>query len=202
VTLDASGRGGVTATANGVGGTYTVTAGAAGANGVAWHLTNVAIPPVVVGLRRTGVHRQPTQLVLSFSEPLDPARASDPRNYGLLLVGPYGRPGLDPHPIPVLSAAYDPAHRAVTVTPLRRLSLHGYYQLTVFGTPPRGLTSAAGVPLDGSGRGQPGTDFVAVVHGFGAVSPVPFPAGPLRVMPRATRLARAASALSGAARDR
>jgi hypothetical protein len=33
--------------------------------------------------------------------------------------------------------------------------------LTVDGAPPGGLTSAAGVPLDGSGEGRPGTDFVA-----------------------------------------
>jgi hypothetical protein len=64
---------------------------------------------------------------------------------------------------------YDPSGPAVTLLPRRRLSLRRLYQLTVIGTPPGGLAGPDGTFLDGSGSGQPGSDFTATLLGFGAV---------------------------------
>jgi hypothetical protein len=189
--LDASGHARVNATANGLGGTYTVTVATTGADSAALTLTNVVIPPTVLSLRRTGIHDQPTHLVLTFDRPMSAATVQDLRNYLLFRVGPHGVAGPHPQPIPIASAVYDPAARAVTLTPLHRLDLHRYYRLTASGTAPAGLRSVDGVLLDGSGRGQPGTDYVALVHGFAAVAPVSLPAGPLGVMPRAPDPTRA-----------
>jgi hypothetical protein len=47
----------------------------------------------------------------------------------------------------------------VTLKPAQRLPLHFAYQLTVVGTPPGGLTDAAGVFLDGAGNGRAGSDY-------------------------------------------
>ena len=49
-------------------------------------MTNKVIPPTVVGLQLLGVKRQPTTLVLTFSEPLDAAGPEWP-NYRLVSAG-------------------------------------------------------------------------------------------------------------------
>ena len=55
------------------------------------------------------------------------------------------------------------------------LNLHLVYQITVNGMAPLGLTNTSGVLLDGQGNGQPGTNFVAMLRGFGLDKPgVPF----------------------------
>lgn len=172
-TLDANGRGSVTATANRFGGSYTVTADMRGAESVAWNLTNAGdispvaeIPPPIVNLRRSGIHSQPIRIVLTFSVRLDPARASDRGNYSLVRIGPKGRTGRHPQPLHVISAVYDPAGRTVTIRPRHRLALHNFYRLTVHGTGPTGVASVDGTPIDGTSTGHPGSDYVAVIHGF------------------------------------
>ena len=161
-TISADGRASVTAAANAIAGTFTVTAQTAGAGDAAFILTNRALePPRVVGLRRLGVHARPTRLVLGFSAPMDPARAGDRANYRLVAPGPDRRLGTaDDRPVPIAAASYDAALRSVALAPRRRLPLQGTYRLTVVGTPPGGLTIASGVPLDGAGTGQAGSDFV------------------------------------------
>jgi len=124
----------------------------------------------VTALRRTGVNSQPTTLVLTFSAPLDAAHAQHVRNYTLVPVGPTGRSRPHTLPIPIASAVYAPGALTVTLSPRRHLDLHRYYRLTVNGTPPAGLSSFDGVFLDGSGSGRPGSDYVALVHGFGTVA--------------------------------
>src|SRR5207253_2712344 len=89
---------------------------------------NVVTAPTVVAVQRTGFHAQPTRLVLSFSSPLDPARAQDVSNY--MIVGPLGQG------IGVDEALYDPSDQTVTLSPHRSLNLHSHYLLTVNGTPP------------------------------------------------------------------
>jgi hypothetical protein len=106
--------------------------------------------PTVLALQRFGLQTQPTTLVLTFSEPLDPTRAQDLHNYQLF--GPHG------HQIPITQATY--AADAVTLRPSQRLPVHDSFLLAVNGTAPNGLTSATGVLLDGSGTGQPGSNFV------------------------------------------
>ncbi|QDV35062.1 choice-of-anchor Q domain-containing protein [Tautonia plasticadhaerens] len=119
-------------------------------------------PPTVVGVRRLGFHARPTRLVVAFDAAMDPTRAEDPANYRLVAAGPDRRLGTaDDRPLAVDAATYDEALRAVTLSPRRRLPLHGTYRLTVVGTPPGGLTSASGLPLDGAGTGRPGSDYEA-----------------------------------------
>jgi hypothetical protein len=136
-------------------------------------------PPTVTGLRRSGSRLLPTRLVLTFSSLLDPAGVRLVRNYSLVPTGQAGR--INSRVIPIASAVYDPISRTVTLTPRHRLSLHLYYRLTVNGAVPNGLKSVSGVPLDGSGQGQQGSNYVAVVHGFDTTKPEAVPAGPRRV---------------------
>ena len=164
-TIGASGRAGIHASANGLPGSYAVTARAAGASSVALTLTNVA--PVVVSLQRTGIHLQPTRLVLTFNLPLNAATAQDLRNYLLYPVGPRGFAGPNPQPIPIVSAVYDPAHRTVTLTPQSRLALTGYYLLTVSGVGAHPVREVYGDPLTGTGTGGLPGDYIALVHGYG-----------------------------------
>ena len=48
-----------------------------------------------------------------------------------------------------------------------------FYQLTVIGTTPSGLTGATGVPLDGLGNGTPGTNYVTMFSGSILAGPAP-----------------------------
>ena len=99
--------------------------------------------PRVLKLQRFGFHSQPTLLVLSLSDDLDPSTARRVGYYRLVSPGPDHRFGTsDDSLIPVSSAVYDPARRTVTLRPARRLSLVRVFQLTV----------------DGSGRAGAGRD--------------------------------------------
>jgi hypothetical protein len=111
--------------------------------------------PQVTGLRRYGFHWQPTYLLLNFNGPLDPTSAQNPLNYQVL--GPGG------HRITVVSAIYDPATQTVTLVPAERLNFHWKYSLTVNGATPAGLTNPSGVPLDGSGMGHIGSNYVTSI---------------------------------------
>ncbi len=113
--------------------------------------------PTVVSLQRLGFHEQPTALVLTFSEPLDPARAQDLGNYQLILIAHGGRLH---HPLRLFGAVYDATSRTVTLHPARLLPLRFQYMLTVNGTSPTGVTGTTGVLLDGDGDGQPGGNYV------------------------------------------
>ena len=53
------------------------------------------VAPLIVSLRRLGDHLRPTRLVLTFSEPMDAARAADLRELSTRRPGP-GRPAGDP----------------------------------------------------------------------------------------------------------
>jgi IPT/TIG domain len=123
--------------------------------------TYVAPTPTVVSLKRYGFHMRPTSLVLSFSSALDPIRAEDVNNYQIVTMGGRGRNGsLVGHITRVRAAVYDPASLTVTLHPSQRLDFHNIYRLTVDGATPKGLTGAAGVPLDSQGAGAPGRDDV------------------------------------------
>jgi hypothetical protein len=138
-----------------------VTARAAGAGSGAFALTNLPAPQVIV-LERLDVlhHRNP--FVLSFSEPMDAARAGDRANYRLVDAGRDHRFGtLDDRVIRIHRPRYNATSGTVTIRPFRRLSPHRLYRLTVSGTPPRGLTVTAGTFL--AGMGPSGSDFVVYV---------------------------------------
>jgi|GEM_PF-1554402 len=149
--------------ANNQAGQYVVMALASGVSSSApFTLTNAPpVFPTVVGLERFGVHRQPTRLVLSFSEGLDPARASNLQNYVLVHAGRDGVIGTrDDRQVRLRGAVYHSANSTVSLRPAQLLSLRQRFTLTVRGTPPTGLANPAGVFLAGNGTGQPGTDYV------------------------------------------
>jgi hypothetical protein len=47
--------------------------------------------------------------------------------------------------------------------PVERLSLHRKYKLTINGTAPQGVSSPAGLRLDGAGTGEPGSNYVTTL---------------------------------------
>ena len=111
--------------------------------------------PSIVSVRRVGIHNQPTTLVLTFNQPLDPTTATNLANYQLF--GPNLRP------VRITSAVHDQAADTVTLSPASRLNVHWNYLLTVVGTPPNGVRDAFGTLLDGAGTGEPGSDYQATI---------------------------------------
>jgi virginiamycin B lyase len=119
--------------------------------------TTVTAAPTVTSVQRFGFHLQPTTLVLTFDQPLDPARAQDLANYRLAaLDGPRGT-------IRIGSAVYDPATRTVTLRPVDRLYLYHRFRLTVVGTGRKGVSDPSGDLMDGQGTGWPGSDLVTTL---------------------------------------
>ncbi len=112
--------------------------------------------PRVIGVSRYGIHTSPTVLLLTFDGALDPARAQNPANYQI--VDSQGAR------IPVTSAVYDPLTRSVQLHLARQLCLYRTYTLRVNGSSAGGLTGSTGIPLDGTGQNQPGTDFVTHIN--------------------------------------
>ena len=78
--------------------------------------------PVPGPITRFGIHRQKTQLVVSFTGTVDPTLASDPKNY-TVIASPTDH-------IAVVSAKFDPATNSVTLTPARRLNVHYHFTLS------------------------------------------------------------------------
>ena len=135
------------------------------ATSTADQFTFAVVAPTVASLVRFGFHMQQTSLVLTFSTALNPTPAQDVNNYQIVAMNGTA--------IPISSAVYDPATLTVTLFPSALLSLHTFYQLTVNGATPNGLTSSTGVPLDGQGNGTPGTNFVSMFGGGILVGPAP-----------------------------
>jgi len=108
--------------------------------------------PTVVSLDRFGIHMQPTRLVLTFNDGLDPASAENMANYKI--VDPSGRP------VAIDSVTFDAALNTVTIRPKTRINIHHTYRLTVLGTGPGGVRDAEGRLLDGANTGVPGSNYV------------------------------------------
>jgi hypothetical protein len=123
-------------------------------------------------LQREGFHAQPTRLALTFSGALNRSTAQNSNNYIIVNPGPDGRVGTrDDRTIRVKTAVYDGARSTVTLTSARRLDLHRRYQLVVNGSTPTGVADIAGNLLDGDGNGQPGSNYVVMLRGFGRNEP-------------------------------
>jgi uncharacterized repeat protein (TIGR01451 family) len=140
-------------------------------NSIALH-TDVTQPaggdgPTVTLVQRFGIHHQPTTLVLTFDEPLDPQGAQNVDNYRIVQLGQ------DPRPIRFISAVYDAALSTVTLRPSRRLNFHRRFRLTVSGSGRGGLSDTLGRLLDGQQTGDPGSDFVTIVTERNLVAPTP-----------------------------
>jgi hypothetical protein len=124
--------------------------------------------PQIVGLSREGFNQRPTVIVLTFNQALEVATAQNPANYEL-----FSNTG---HRYAIASVHYNPATLTVSIVPWARLPVKGNYVLEVIGTGPNGVTSANGVPLDGTGHNQPGTNFVTKFNWRALASPNASPA--------------------------
>ncbi len=123
-----------------------------------------AVSPTVVNLQRFGFHEQPTILVVTFSMPLDSARAIDLANYRIVTLGGPGRGGsLKGHVTRVRKAVYDPVTNTVTLHMAQRMDIHNHYRITITGTAPYGLMGSDDALLAGAGTGYPGTNFVGLL---------------------------------------
>ncbi len=112
-------------------------------------------PLFVTNLQRYGVHNQPTELVLTFNEPLAAATATNPANYQLRALRNNGTPfGA---PIAIQSIVYNSTNNTVVLILAAPLNVHYHYQLTV-----NGLTDNCGDVLQGNGT-TPGTPYVTTV---------------------------------------
>jgi hypothetical protein len=94
---------------------------------------------------------QPTTLVLTFNDGLDPTSASELADYKI--VGPDGRS------VAISSATLDAALNTVTLRPKTRINLHHTYELIVIGTGAHGVRDTHGTLLDGANNGQPGSNY-------------------------------------------
>jgi len=120
--------------------------------------------PMVASFQRVGFHMQPTLLMLSFSEDLALASATDESNYRVLSSGRDGRFGTaDDRTIKVASASYNPIAHVVTLRTARRLDIHRRFQLGVNGSGLKGLTDRAGNLLDGNRDLLPGGNCVVSI---------------------------------------
>ena len=136
-------------------------------------VATAATPPTVVSLQRFGVHGAPVQLVVTFSQPMDPLRASNPANYLLSSTSLDHRyfTALNLTTDLITSATYDPANQTVTLTPVKRLPLNRGQELIVNGQP-GGLANQQGVLLDGTSTGKPGGNYIAIFGGLRSLKPI------------------------------
>ena len=164
VVIDANGRASVTASAIAPSGSYAVAAGSAGANSVAFGLTNLVAPPIVVGIQRRGAHLHPTSILVTFNQPMNSDQAEALTNYRLVWAGTDHRFGTrHDRAIRIRSVQYDQASGTLTIRPAHRLPLRRRYQLTILGTPPTGLKDTMEFFLDGAGTGQEGSNYVVAI---------------------------------------
>ena len=106
--------------------------------------TYIPVCPTVAGIGRIGVHHQPTQLVVTFDGPVDPAKAADPADY--YVIRPSGKT------IRIKSATFDPATNSATVVPATRLNVHYDFKLSVMLPCPNEQTGeTVVVPFGGKG---------------------------------------------------
>jgi uncharacterized repeat protein (TIGR01451 family) len=117
-------------------------------------------PPTVQDIQLLGGGRTITGVVLTFSELLDVARASNRANFSFTALGRDGRPGTrDDRAIGVQSVSYDPATGNLVVVPDRPLRGNQFYRLVINAAAPSGLADQAGIPLDGDDDGVSGGSF-------------------------------------------
>jgi hypothetical protein len=141
----------------------------------------VAVPPEVLKLQRKGTANQPTQLVISFDQPMNPGPAEVTDNY---IIEPVVRGKVLSNPrqrIHVSKAVYAPNGESVVLTVAKRLPLNQVFQITVNGHAPAGLRSALGVLLDGNGFGAQGSDLVLRFSGQASLAGIPGPGHPLPI---------------------
>jgi hypothetical protein len=83
-----------------------------------------AANPTVGPIVRIGVHRQRTQLIVSFKGAVNPVPAQDPSNY-TVIVSPTEH-------VSIISAKYNAVTNSVTLIPAKRLNFHDHYVLSFY----------------------------------------------------------------------
>ncbi len=133
-------------------------------------------PPVIVGeqalfTRKLNKKHKPegkpvlSGFVLDFSAAMNPATAGNAANYQVDWISfkqARHKKMQVLHAVPI-SANYDPATQSVSLLLSGKQAFARGGQITVVAEPPDGVSSAAGVLLDGGGQGQAGDNGVFVI---------------------------------------
>ena len=105
-----------------------------------------------------------TQILVTFSGPVDATEAQNTGCYRLAVAGKKGSfTAKNAKVITLKSAALNAANHTVTLTPTKPFKLSKPVQLQVNGLAPSGLQDNVGRLIDGNHDGQPGGDAVAVL---------------------------------------
>ena len=121
---------------------------------------NFVVAPIVsvTGVSRAGAGRN-TTIDLSFSGPLNVADASNSANYRLTLIAQPDFPGSTVTVfIPIRKVIYNPTNGTAILKPRYPFALSRRIEVEIMGS---GMSSVGGVLLDGSGEGNPGSNFMA-----------------------------------------
>jgi hypothetical protein len=142
--INASGLADVSINANGIGGAYQINAGAAGAPGVVFNLTNIG-PPAVMGVV-AAAHSSAgiDQIVVGFSESLNPRSATNRRFFSVVSIMPKRRKIGSSKPPRITNLFYDPTTDNVTIGLAKPIK--GMLRVTVFG----GISAASGMSSHGT----------------------------------------------------
>jgi hypothetical protein len=128
-------------------------------------------PPVTVTAIRdvTNKKHQVTEVIVTFSGPVNAAEADNPAIYRLTLPGKKGSyTAMNAKAIKLRSAIYDAADDTVTLIPRKSFALSKPVQLVIDGQPPSGLQDGFGRLIDGARTGKPGSNAVAILSRRGA----------------------------------
>jgi RHS repeat-associated protein len=112
---------------------------------------------------------QVTQVLVTFSGPVNTTEADNIRTYRLTMPGKGGSyTAKGATPITLKSAVYNTKTETVTLTPIKPFALTKPVQLLVYGTGPHALKDSNGRPIDGAHKGKPGSNAVAILSSGGA----------------------------------
>ncbi len=131
-----------------------------------------AVGPKIVGIGPSSVKTRASAVCLTFNESIDPASATNLRNYQIVTAGRDRKYGTkDDKSYAIASAQYLAATHSVVLVTRKKLSLALKYQLSV-----AGVSDTAGTPIDGG--------VVKLIFGRSALvvpkAPKPFKARGLR----------------------
>ena len=143
----------------------------------------ISTPPQVVRLVRIDPSaHQPTYLIVFYTQPMDPKSAGSAKNYVVVDTGPDRKLGTsDDQFVKLAGVKYNSKNSTVTIATQDHLLFRHTYAIIIKsgGTRVGGVMSGDGVPLDGSGKGNPGTNakikFGPGKHVTGLAHPVPPP---------------------------
>ena len=124
--------------------------------------------PTVIEVDRSGYHRNPTRVNLTYSGSVIPSTATNLANYKIVSAGKDGKFGTkDDVNRPIQAITYNTTTHVVTLRLKRTIGLHTTVVLKVVGSNPGGVRGTGGQLLDGGQTGQPGSDFFQEFTGVG-----------------------------------